>query len=238
MIIYKELEPPTAVLSAFQLPGAAAADDGAPPPQPLLLLHRLDRLTRCSLAADGLGLELQPDDVRLPYPAAVVMPLPGGLVLAIGQGRESAFVLDVASPPQQHTAGLAAIVAEAALEPPTGGAAREGAAREPLAYGGCVASAPLTLRNSGVSGSGGSGSGTGTSTTTPAERTFVLASRSHGLLQLLSWSTDGSSNSSSSISARGRLESVVFRATPALLMGGLPGTVRVAVGSLLQRRQR
>jgi hypothetical protein len=241
MLFYRELEPPTAVLSAFAVPagssGTAAAANAAEPaaaraaaPPQSLLLHRLDRLTECALSPDGLDLQR---DWKLPEPAGAVVPLPGGRVLSVGLASGTASVLQLPSSqpqPAHHRAdavsllpstSYAPVVAELPLKPPAGGVVQEGAAREALAFGGCACSPPLTLR---LVGQAGASSSLG-SAPDAVERTYAVASRAHGVFQLITWSTGGDNGNGSSpgCSNEGRLEAVAFRATPALLTGGLPG---------------
>ena len=225
MIVYKELEAPSAVLSAWssdscschheqcrgELPSAAeaaAASVPAPPsPPPLLLLHRADRITAASASPDSsLGLHLA-HDWLLPFPAAAAAPLPGGRALIVSPDGIAAAV---ELPPRAGgDSGAARVLCQAAL-PGIGDAG--GDLREPLAFGGFVRSLPLTLPAFGGLGGSGGGSGGGPQTT------HVVVAGGHSVLHLLSWTPAPGGGSDEG----GRLEAASFAAGPALLTGGLP----------------
>jgi hypothetical protein len=260
MLVTKTLEPPTAVLGAWELPPAAAAGAGAgarPPPPRRALLHRLSLVTVAEPGPSGLELAA---DWALPEPAAAVCPLPGGRLLALAAGGAChALELPPGAPPptplgeQPHAHAQAAGAAAAAAAPGSGAGAalflpppapvleslppqappRRGAApgtapREPLPFGPAAASPPLTLRPGGAGGGvGGAGGAAGPSSSGGGgggggwERTYVLAARAHGALQLITWAAPAGSGGGGG--PGGVLSATTFNATPALLTGGLPG---------------
>lgn len=217
MLIYKTLETASAVLSACTLPADAASAHGAPR---RALLNRLNRFTSCVACPDGIEVQ---HDLLLSAPAVAIAPLPYDRALVIQQDGGSA-VVDLSQPLPEGC--RARMVAHAAPSSSTTGL--EGAQRDAGAFNGCICSVPLSIHSSGSGGSSSSGSSN-------RAQTFVLVSRMHGVLQLVCWSgaevasASGPSGSCSSSQAdRGRLDVVSFRATHALLTGGLPGEAAVA----------
>jgi hypothetical protein len=231
-MLLRTLEAPSAVLSACVLPADAARGlvaDGAP--HSAALLHRLDRVTACVPCVDGVELR---SNWLLPEPTVAVAPLSQGLALVMGQSGRY-FVVNLPRPLQQQESqqqapqceSRALVIAEAAPPRLPGSCTREGGALNgPAALLGCKCSPPVTVR-----GSGGVG-----------DRTFVLASRAHGVLQLATWwhtasggnpsSASGSTAGHDGCSGGGQLDVAAFRATPALLTGGLPGRPAALDGGL------
>jgi hypothetical protein len=237
MLITKTLEPPSAVLSAFELPPVPATSgkgaDAAARRTAGVLLLRVDRVTACEPGPSGLDPVC---DWTLPEPIVAASLLPRGRLLAFGWSGACAVVQLPPAPAEAPGLEAAALTSAAApalapalvLEslPPQSAPARYAAPgtaeREAPQLGRAAVSAPLTL--AGGSGSGG------------WQQTHVLAARSHGTLQLVTWAAapEGSRFSGGgggSASGEGVLSATTFNAAPALLTGGLPGKCHIGSGA-------